>query len=108
MYLSSPQGKTMAVVFNEVPGVACQLALNVLKKVGWAKDVEGLLSSQESTQQGIKTCEMVHVGMGHESMGKLQYFFRGQAVEVSHVKQQGTLFKEKWHEDGRVFKRAVD
>jgi len=41
---------------------------------------------------------MVHVGVGYESMGKFQYFFRGQAVQVSNVKQQGTLFKKEWYE----------
>jgi hypothetical protein len=50
---------------------------------------------------------MIHVGMAHESVRYLQNLFGRESVEIPHVKQKGTLFKEERDKKGRVFQWGI-
>jgi hypothetical protein len=98
MYFSGCQSKGIVMVCDQVPSVSSQFSLNVLQKIGRAKQMKRIPAVQKDAKQSIKTREVVHMCVGHECVGYLQSLSVGKAMQVAHVEQQGPSLKEDLYE----------
>jgi hypothetical protein len=74
---------------DEVPGVAAQLVLHPVDKIGRAIQTDRFVPPQQQTQQAIELSEVIHVGMADKGVADPHQLSSWQSADVAHVEQQG-------------------
>jgi len=57
--------------------------------------MELLISTEEIPEKGVKSNEMIHVGMGHKDMGNPEQVSRRKKVQFTKIKHQRPFLKKK-------------
>ena len=57
-------------------------------KAGWTDKMQRCSAMQANPQQPIKTRKMVHMRVGHETMGHAQQLARRKRSQITEIEQQ--------------------
>jgi hypothetical protein len=82
--------------------------LDAFGEAGGTDQMQRRVPIETDAQQPIEAREMVHVGMGDESVAHAQELARGQDANISEVEEQRPTTEPEIDEEPRIRKRFVD
>jgi len=77
-------------------------------KTGWTDKMKRCSAMQVNPQQPIKTRKMVHVRVGHETMGHAQQLARRKRSQITEIEQQRAAAEPEIDEQPWIGKRLID
>ena len=79
------QDQAVFIIFDQVPGITGQLALDILNDPPRSIEVKVLVAADEQTQQPLETRKMIHVGMADKNVVNFKHVPGRQGGYITQI-----------------------